>query len=206
MSSEDDQLDAEFLARLQSRDAKAFADLVARYEGPLIAFIGKRTGRTLKSKVEPQDLYQEVCLSAFHAAEEIDFTKTQPFRWLCQLAERRIVDAHRKLVAAQKRSADKEIDVKARVGGNGEAPSLRDILVASMTSASAAFSKKIKHERIDLAMAELPEETREILKLRYIDDLPTKEIAERLGKTDGAVRVAITRAVDRLQKLMSDEE
>ncbi len=205
MPTDDDLLDANFLTRLQSRERSAFSELLSRYEAPLLAFISKRIGRTLKSKLEPEDIYQDVCLTAFPAAEEIDFEKTSPFRWLCQLSERRIIDAHRRLVGAKKRSADKEVDVKARVGADGKVPTLRDLLVASITSPSAAFSKKVRYERIDQAMAELPEETREILKLRYVENLPTKEIAERLGKSDGAVRVAISRGVDKLQGLLAEE-
>lgn len=206
MSAEDHAFDDAFLARLHARDETALAEVFARYEPPLLAFIAKRTGRTLKSKLEPQDIFQDVCLSAYNAAQEVDFQKTPPFRWLCQLAERRIIDAHRRLVAAQKRSAEKEIDVKARVSADGQAPSLRDFLVASVTSPSAALSRKIKYERIDAAMAELPEEAREILTLRFVDNLPTKQIAERIGKSDGAIRVAITRAVDRLQSLLEDPQ
>ena len=44
-------------------------------------------------------------------------------------------------------------------------------------------------------LAELPEEQREALRLRYLEGLPSKEIAARLGKTDGAVRVMLTRAL-----------
>jgi RNA polymerase sigma-70 factor (ECF subfamily) len=49
------------------------------------------------------------------------------------------------------------------------------------------------------ALEGLPEEGREALRLRYIDGLATKEIAERMGKTDGAIRVLLTRSLSRLQ-------
>ena len=40
---------------------------------------------------------------------------------------------------------------------------------------------------------------------RYVDGLPSREIAERMGRTDGAVRVLLTRSLARLQNLLCDE-
>ena len=53
------------------------------------------------------------------------------------------------------------------------------------------------------ALDQLQEEAQEALKMRYVENLPSKEIAQRLGKTDGATRVLFTRPLDRLQKILS---
>jgi RNA polymerase sigma-70 factor (ECF subfamily) len=49
----------------------------------------------------------------------------------------------------------------------------------------------------------LPDDQQEGLRLRYVENLPTKQIAERLGKTDAAVRVMLTRSLKKLQKMLS---
>ena len=41
--------------------------------------------------------------------------------------------------------------------------------------------------------------------MRYVENLPSKEIAQRLGKTDGAVRVMLTRSLSKLQELLGTE-
>ena len=79
-----------------------------------------------------------------------------------------------------------------------------NLLVASMTSPSQAFSRDQKEFRLQQAVASLSEDQREALRLRYVDGWPTKEIAEHLGKTDGAIRVLLTRTLSRLQELLSD--
>ena len=55
------------------------------------------------------------------------------------------------------------------------------------------------------ALSKLSPEQREALKLRYIDNLPSKEIATRLGKSDGAIRVMLTRSLGQLQQLLGPE-
>jgi RNA polymerase sigma-70 factor (ECF subfamily) len=39
--------------------------------------------------------------------------------------------------------------------------------------------------------------------MRYVEGLPSKEIAQKLGRTDGAVRVLLTRSLQKLQDILS---
>ena len=55
------------------------------------------------------------------------------------------------------------------------------------------------------ALDQLPEDHREALRLRYLEGLPSKEIAQRLKKSDGAIRVMLTRSLAKLQTLLGDE-
>ena len=52
---------------------------------------------------------------------------------------------------------------------------------------------------------QLPAESRDALRWRYVDGLPTKEIAGRLNKSDGAVRVLLTRTLHKLQELLGPD-
>ena len=71
-----------------------------------------------------------------------------------------------------------------------------------MTSPSAAFSRNQKEIQLMEAMATLPPDSREALRLRYVDGLQTRDIAERMGKSDGAIRVLLTRSLSKLQDLL----
>ena len=79
---------------------------------------------------------------------------------------------------------------------------LIDLLVVSMTTPSMAVARDERGRALLEALAALPEESRTALRLRYVENLPSKEIAERLGKSDGAVRVLLTRTLARLQQLL----
>jgi len=77
-----------------------------------------------------------------------------------------------------------------------------DLIVASITSPSQAFSRDQREFRLQQAIEQLPEESRRAIEMRYAQGLPTKDIAQQLGKSDGAVRVLLTRTVKKLQQLL----
>ena len=55
------------------------------------------------------------------------------------------------------------------------------------------------------AIAALPETQREIITLFYLQDIPVKQIAEILGKSENAVKVTLHRARERLREYIGDE-
>jgi len=167
----------------------------------LLAYIRKHLGTALGKKVEADDVLQEVMLEAVRRAGELAATDRDPFGWLCQIAEFRLIDIHRKYFTAQKRAAGREVGLDAPGNDTRQTP-LINLLVASITTPSQAFSRDQKEFQLQEVLATLPEESRDALRLRYVDGLPTKEIAERMGKSDGAVRVLLTRSLSRLQSLM----
>jgi RNA polymerase sigma-70 factor (ECF subfamily) len=191
------------LERVRAGDAKALATFIEDHRRQLLAYIERQLGSALRRKVEPEDIFQEVCAEAVRGLGSIDLSDRDPFSWLCQLAERRIIDAHRHFFDAQKRDAGRELHLGAG-GSQTESPGLINLLVASMTSPSQAFSRNAREMRLSDAVATLPEEQREVLRLRYVESWPTKEIAQKVGKSDVAVRVMLTRTVQKLQKLLGE--
>ena len=176
-------------------DADGLATFIEQHRGQLTAFLQKRTGSHLRIKIEPEDIFQEVVADALRAVAQDDWEPCEPLHWLYALCERRIIDAHRHYFAAQKRSAAREAKLSSSIA-------LEDLLVASMTTPSAAFSRNQKELAMLAAIGTLPPEQQEALRLRYLKGMPSKEIASQLGKTDGAVRVMLSRGIARLQTLL----
>jgi len=179
------------------------AEFVESKRAQLLSYIQHNIGPALRKKLDPEDIFQEVALAALGSLSTFDVAGRDPFKLLCQIAEQRIIDAHRHHVAAQKRSADREMSLDTPVGNDGGFGFI-NMLAASMTSPSQAFSRGQKELKLQFVIDGLPEEQRELLRLRYVEGLATKEIAERFGKTDGAVRVLLTRTLSKLQELLSD--
>lgn len=167
----------------------------------VLAYIDKNLGPGLRKKIEPDDIFQELCVAALAAPEQFEVPGREPFKLLCQIAEQRMIDAHRRLVAAQKRSAERERSIDQPLPtGQG---AFIDLLVASLTSASQAYSRHQKEFQLMIALETLTPEQREAIRLRFVDGWATKEIAEKLGKTDGAIRVLLSRTISQLQTMVN---
>jgi RNA polymerase sigma-70 factor (ECF subfamily) len=187
--------------RVQSGDVAALADFLELFRPQLLAYIDRNLGLLLRKKVEPQDICQETAVAALHALPTADLSDRDPFGWLCQIAQQRIVDASRKH-NAQKRGSEFEIALDAAAGDASH--NWMSVLAASITSPSQACLRHERHAELYGAVAGLPPEVQDVLRWRYVDDLPTKEIAGRIGKTDVAVRVLLSRTVQKLQELMAE--
>jgi RNA polymerase sigma-70 factor (ECF subfamily) len=191
--------DAHLTNRFHRGDSTAFAEFVAQHRGELLGFIQKRMSDALRKRVEPEDILQDLSIGALQSLSDADTIHWDPLQWVYSLAERRIIDAHRKHFGAQKRAAGREA---AKPSGPG-AESWSDLLADTITSPSAALTQAEKELQMLQALETLPPDAREALKLRYVEGLPSKEIAARLGRTDGAVRVLLTRSLQKLQEILS---
>lgn len=190
--------------RIREGDRDALVAFIEARKPQLLAFIQRSLRDALRRKVEPADVLQEATLSALDAFGEADLSQRDPFGWLCSHCERRIIDAHRKYFGAQKRSGDREVAIDRKQAG-GDQPALIDLLAASMTSPSKAFSRDQREFRLLESLEQLSEENRTALRLRYVEGLSTRDIAEQLGKSDVAVRVMLSRSLDRLQSILSQD-
>ncbi len=196
--------DPELLQGISDGNVDALAGFLDVNRRQLMAFISRRLGDALRTKVEVEDIFQDVSAEAIRTLTPEWPGEREPFSWLCHLSERKIVDAHRHHFDAKKRDAGMERALDARSSGGGEI-GLVNMLVKSMTTPSAAFSRNAREGRLQAAIAELKEDQREAIRLKYIENKPSKEIAEALGKSDAAVRVMLTRTMKQLHELLAEE-
>ena len=190
-------------ARVRQGDRTALAAYVEDRRPALVAFIERRLGSGLRGKMEPQDVLQELAVKALRELPGTDLTDRDPFGWLCQLAEQCIVDGHRHF-AAGKRDSKREVAGSAPVGDGTQ--DLIALLSASLTSPTQAVVKHERQGRLETALEAFSAEQREALRLRYGVGLPTKEVAQRIGKSDVATRVMLARLVQKLQELLGPGE
>lgn len=198
-SDEDEAL----IAAIRRGDAVALATLADQQQARLFAFIRRVAGDALLAQVEPEDLLQEAITSAVTSLAEVAGPELDPLAWLFGLIRRRVVDAHRYHFAAGRRNAAKQCSLDAAFAGAEQGGGFADLLANSMTTPSAAFSRNVKIARVREAIEQLEPAKREIIRWRYVEQLSTKEIASRTGKSDAAIRVALTRTVRQLETLLS---
>jgi len=200
----DCQDEERLVEQIRQRNPEALADYIEKNRVPLIGFIRTITGNRLLSIVELDDLMQEVSATAIQSLSTAPFEEYQPMQWLQQIARRRVVDAHRFHFDAQRRDAGRQQSIHGAGNAGSEEVGLEQLLAASMTSPSAAFSRDIRASRLQEAIEQLPDEQKTVVRMRYVEGLPTKQIAEKLGKNDVAIRVLLSRCMRILENQLKD--
>jgi len=192
------------LERVAAGDSAARDQLLQRHRRRLGRMVAVRFDIRLAARVDPSDVVQETLAEA--AANLDRYVRERPlpfYPWLRQLAQRRLIDLHRRHVQARRRSVTRE------VGPTGlpdhSALALADRLFARTSSPSAGLRRQERRDRVRAALAALPEQDREVLVLRILEGLPTRETAAVLGISEVAVRSRQVRALDRLKVLLGPD-
>ncbi|PAY19554.1 RNA polymerase subunit sigma-70 [Rhodopirellula sp. SM50] len=205
--SDESPAELALIERIKQQDATALAEYIALHQAQLSGFVRSITGEHLLAVVEVDDLVQEVSAAALAGLETAPLEEYSPMDWLQQLARRRVIDAHRFHFDAKRRDVNRQQSLHAAGSGSSSgdsAPGLEQLLAASMTSPSAAFSRDVRMMRMQAAVESLGEEQRQAIRMRYAEGLPTKKIAEKLGKSDVSVRVLLSRSMRQLEKILDD--
>ncbi len=196
--------DSELIEKINQRDGEALAVFIDQNRNRLAGFLRSITGEHLLAVVEIDDLLQEVSTAALTGLGTAPLDQYDPMQWLQQLARRRVVDAHRFHFDAQRRDVSRQQSINKPSSSDTSQMGLEQLLAASMTSASAAFSRDARMMRLQQAIEDMTDEQKTAIRLRYAEGLPTKEIAAKLGKTDVATRVLLSRSMRQLEKELED--
>ncbi|MGQ0636980.1 MAG: sigma-70 family RNA polymerase sigma factor [Planctomycetaceae bacterium] len=193
--------DTDELLRLAHQgDVRARDLLWRRYRRRLRRLFAVRMDSRLAVRVDPSDAVQD---TFFLAAQRLpDYLDRRPlpfYPWLRQLAMERLIQLHRQHVLAGKRSVRREAP---------RAPSLPDesinMLAERLVVCDSAPDRALHREeqglRVRQAINRLPARDREILVLRYLEQLSTKQIGAVLGLSVAAVKLRHFRAVRKLRE------
>jgi len=156
----------------------------------------------LQGRLDASDVIQDTFIEASRALESyLASPKISVFVWLRRLAGEKLIQAHRKHLGAEKRSANRETPI---FGGVPAATShvIAIQLSGKLTSPSIAAQKKESKDELMLALEQMGEIDREILMLRHFEQLSNKETAEVVGMNYEAVKKRYVRALDKLRDLM----
>jgi RNA polymerase sigma-70 factor (ECF subfamily) len=196
--------EAELEARIRVGQMDALVMYLEAKKNALLAHIERKIGGDLRRRVDPDDIFQETVLAALRGLPTAAGNIEDVFGWLRYLAEQRAIDLARHH-HAEKRDPRREVSGHQKGSDPGAASvELIALLSASLTSASSAAVRGERQRRLEECMAELPAESREALRLRYGEGMPTKEIATRLGRTDVSVRVLLSRTLQQLQQSLAE--
>lgn len=199
-----EQVDTEELMRLaQAGDDTARQQLLVRHQARLHKMVTVRLDRRLAARIDPSDIVQEALMDA--AQRLSDYLRTRPlplYPWLRRLTWEHLLKAHQRHLGARKRSAHREEPLAL---SDESVLALAQRLVTSATSPSKHLVREEIRSRVRTALGQLARTDREVLIMRYLEQLPMRDIASVLETTEAAVKMRHTRALRRLCELLGND-
>lgn len=176
-------------AKLKSKDKQAFTEAYDLYIDKIYRFVYFK----ISDPVEAEDITSAVFLKTWNYVQQNSITdeKTLP-ALLYKIARNSVIDHYRKI------SNENQIPLE----GEGEVINIVDEKHDLKKRFELESDMEILREKLTL----LKDEYREIIVLKYVDELTIAEIAQIVGKSRGNVRILSFRALAALRELMSDGE
>jgi RNA polymerase sigma-70 factor (ECF subfamily) len=163
----------------------------------LLAIADKELATHLRAKGGASDLVQETFVDAqklfprFHG-----HTENELLAWLRELLLHNLADFNRRYLGTGKRKLSREVSLSPD-SSSGE-PALQ-LPADGLTPSTKAMAPE-QAAALDRALEGLPPEYREVLRMRYEEDLSFEEIGQRMERSANAARKLWLRAVQRLQQ------
>lgn len=164
--------------------ADAFAQLYARHRGPLYRFLDRQLRNNALTDELFQDVWQKVIAARANWRPEAAFAT-----WLFRIAHNRLNDHWRAL----KHRTPPPTDADERTAR-----------VPDPHTPERTLSEFEQRRRLQLALAELPDEQREVLLLRLEQELTLEQIGEITGVGRETVKSRLRYAMDKLRARLNE--
>jgi RNA polymerase sigma-70 factor (ECF subfamily) len=186
-------------------DPSAVRRLLQVHRGRLKKMVAIHLDRRLAARVDPSDVVQE---SLAEAAQRLPSYLERPaipfYSWLRQIALDKLLDLRAHHVTAQKRSVNREDRLGLELTDESVAD-LADRFVAKGTSPSHRLLRNEQLEQVRQGLARLLPQDREVLVLRYLEQLSVSEAIAVLGISEAAFTKRHLRAIKRLRGILDQQ-
>ncbi len=184
-------------------DRRAVDDLLERHREALVRLVALRLDRAIARRVDASDIVQDVLVEANRRLDDYLQNRKMPFHlWLRQIAQDRMIDAHRRHRGAARRSIDREQSLTRPELSDRSAMDLAAMLHDRELTPAAAATRRELQERFRAAIDQLDEPDREVILLRHFEELSNQEVAQTLELSEPAAGMRYLRAIRRLRVIL----
>lgn len=179
------------LIEAAQRDPARFADVYEAYFELVYAYVARR----VHDRAETEDLTAEVFRKALASLPRFKWRGAPFAAWLFRIASNMIADRAKR--AAKEASFEPSFTV-------GPGPHAVSGLASESPSAGASQQTDLEDSErravLFRLVDELAEDQRRVVVMRFADEKSIREIAEALGRSEGAVKQLQFRALENLRK------
>ncbi|HEX2986753.1 MAG TPA: sigma-70 family RNA polymerase sigma factor [Chloroflexota bacterium] len=170
----------ELVRRACGGDAEAFGVLYDTYLDSVYRYVFYKVGDATLA----EDLTAQLFMKAWEAMPRYQLREIPFSHWLMRLARNAVIDYYR----------------TSRVQGE-----LDEGLVSREPDPLGEYLQGERVRGLQRALQRLPEEHRTVIVLRFIEEMDYAQVAEIVGKSQGALRVIQHRALQTLRRILQRE-
>ena len=167
----------------KAMDPQAWSHIFDRHYRSVYAYAYRRVGNPSSA----EDLAASVFVRALEGIDRYRYRGIPFAAWLMSIARNLVVDHFRRTG----RSPEQHLDFE---------------LVSKEPSPQQMAEQSLLKDQLNEALGHLTEEQRQVVVLRFVDGLSSREVAHLLDKREGAIRALQHRALASLRGLLSNEE
>jgi len=170
--------DERLLIEAAQKDPSRFAELYEQNFHRVYAYVARR----VRDRTETQDLTSHVFHQAIANLGKFKWRGAPFAAWLYRIAANAIADQARRKVRESNEQAEP----------------------ATENSTMVDLEEVERHARLFRAVEKLPEDQRRVIVLRFGDEKSIREIADELGRSEGAVKQLQFRGLENLRNRLNE--
>jgi RNA polymerase sigma-70 factor (ECF subfamily) len=175
-----------------------------QYRDYLLVLANARLDGRLRRKLDASDVVQQTLLEAHRdLAQFRGRDPAQRAAWLRQILARNLTNVARDY-SRDRRDLDRERSLEAALAESSAR--LEGLLAADQSSPSQRAERDEQLLRLARALADVPDDQREVLVMRHLRGLSLADIAAHFGRSPAAVAGLLHRGLKNLRKRLIDAE
>lgn len=196
----------ETLREATTGSREAFQRLMAAHHDRVSRAIRQGLGPNLRAVVSPDDVLQDVWISAYRDVQKTRFRSPRAFTgWLETLVRHRLADLARRHLGTIKRRHPR-LSLDETIGdGEGGARRRGQFVVSHGRTPSSLVSTREEVENLEQVLDRIPAGAGDVLRLHFLAGLGVRAIADRLETSEAAVRRRLDRALQACRKVLDGE-
>lgn len=199
MSMPDQTDDAGMIHALRGGDPRLRGDVLARFQPWLQLLARVHIDSCFRGKFDPSDIVQQTLLEACRALPQFrGQTQAELAAWLRQILAHVLAHEVRKYLGTMQRDLHREVSLEQSLAESSL--KIEAVLAAPGSSPSRHAERRERSIILANVLARLPDDYREVIILRNMEGLAHEEIARRMGRGVGAVRMLWVRALKQLRR------
>ncbi len=181
-------------------DDQAVRRLLVMYHPRLRGRLLRQMDAVMRSKIEPEDILQQVYLEAFRAIGNFTYQGKDSFlRWLFTILDRKLIDEHRAL-RAERRDVRREVSPAPSRSQNTTYIDLMSRVMVEGSTPSRIVRQNEALGVMSACLATLPDHYRDVIRMRFMEGRPVAEVAQAMGRSIGSIHMICHRALRQLRE------